>query len=725
MLTLAGLALAACSTPTPQTDSGDASPEAALDAAPSDAAPAEDASAPDADSGPPAPPPSEPLPPVRTGDLELRARTHGGFELTAGGRTLLASRFGPVAAQRWSERNDQGFGNWIFRRFAESEDRPSAGATATVDGDALVLRAVERGVTSELRFRRASMDYVELRASVTGAMNVKGLGLRFRCDPESHFLGFGEQFNHVDHRGRRFSLFVSEQGLGRDPARMSLFTGSPETTYYPLPFFLDPRGFALMAETDARTMVDLCRAAPDEYMIAPEQPEPLTLRLYTGPTVSDVMRAWTEYQGRTDAAPDWAVDGTWLGVQGGPEALRTYLRTARAANVPVSIIWAQDWLGRKDLGLGNVDIRYHWTADEMWYPNLSALIAEFRMQNVRFLGYFNPFVLQNEDQYAEGTREGFLPRNAMGTPYLFDLPHGAGTMVDLSNPRATAWFQGFARRAIDGGQSGWMQDYGEWLPLDCVLSDGRDARRFHNRYPVEWHRAAREVLRERYPAGDWVMFSRSGWLQDARHTQVVWAGDQEASWSQWDGLPTVVPALVSLGMSGVGFATHDIGGYFGGPSTKELYLRWIELGAFSPIFRTHEGLQRDRNWNWDRDAETLAFFSRFARIHQALGPWLRTLGEEHRRTGMPIVRAMGLAFPSDARTYAITDQFMLGDEMLVAPVVAPAQTARRVYFPAGTWHSVWDPRLIVTGPMEREVPAPLGSPPVFTRTARTDLAAIR
>jgi alpha-glucosidase (family GH31 glycosyl hydrolase) len=129
--------------------------------------------------------------------------------------------------------------------------------------------------------------------------------------------------------------------------------------------------------------------------------------------------------------------------------------------------------------------------------------------------------------------------------------------------------------------------------------------------------------------------------------------------------------------------------------------------------------------NWDRDAETLAFFSRFARVHQLLGPWFRALGDEHRRTGMPIVRAMGLAFPSDPRTYAIVDQYMLGDEMLVAPVVTQGQTARSVYFPEGTWHSVWDPSLVINGPVERSIPAPIGAPPVFTRTPRADLAAVR
>lgn len=366
--------VAGCPAAAPPADvvdaSGDGEASAVVDGAGDDSAAIADA-APD---GPPQPPPSEALPAVSADEMELRARTHGGFELSIGGRVVLASVWGPVAAQRWSERVESNFGNWSFRRSAESEDRPAANATSVVDGNALVLRTSENGITSELRFTRPSMDYVEVRASITGAMAAKGTALRFRCDPDAHFLGFGEQYNYVDHRGRRFSLFVSEQGLGRDPARPSILSGSPETTYYPLPFFIDPRGRGMMVETDARTIVDLCRAAPDEFMFAPEQTEPLVARVYTGPTVPDVMRAWTEYQGRTMTPPDWAADGVWLGVQGGPDSLRTYLRRAQTANVPVTVIWAQDWIGRKDLGFGNIDIRYHWTADTMWYPNLASLI---------------------------------------------------------------------------------------------------------------------------------------------------------------------------------------------------------------------------------------------------------------------------------------------------------------------------------------------------------------
>lgn len=688
---------------------------------------AEDASADAPEDAPPEPTPT-PLPPARIVDLVVRALSNGGFSLVVGGRTLLSSPGGPAGAQRYNERVEYLFGGWRFNRTSVREERPARNATLAVERDAIVLttRSATGPAQSVLRFTRPSMDEVHVRAEVTGATEHKATMLHFACEPASHFLGFGEQFNDVDHRGRAFSLFVSEQGLGRNPASRSLLAGSHETTYFPVPFFLDPRGFALSIDTDARTMVDLCAANPDEFTLAPEQPEALTLRLYTGPTVADVMRQWTVVQGRSSVPPAWAVEGTWLGLQGGPTAVRGAIDRAVGAGVPVSVAWVQDWIGPRTLGLGNVDIRYHWTADTAHYPDLAGMISSLNTQGIRFLGYFNPFVLQDEDQWAEAARDGHLPRAPdRDVPVDFPLPHGISSMVDLTSTRATQWFQSYADRAITLGMRGWMQDYGEWLPIDARLSDGRDARRFHNRYPIEWHRAARTALQARYPDGDWVMFTRSGWLGEGQVAQIVWAGDQEASFSEHDGLPTVVPAMVSLGMAGISYIAHDIGGYFGGPSTKELYLRWVELAAFTPIFRTHEGLQRDLNWTWDRDAETLRFFSRFARVHRALAPEINAAGTAHQRTGMPIVRALALEFADDPRVYGLRDEYMLGDSLLVAPVVTAGATSRRVYFPRGTWFSVWDPTLRIEGPIERDVPAPLGSPPVFSRgTPRMDLRTI-
>jgi alpha-glucosidase len=270
---------------------------------------------------------------------------------------------------------------------------------------------------------------------------------------------------------------------------------------------------------------------------------------------------------------------------------------------------------------------------------------------------------------------------------------------------------------------GWMCDFGEWLPTDAVLSDGSSPVAGHQTYPNAWHDLCRTVADER-TGGDYATFSRSGWLGEQGVAQIVWIGDQEADFLPSDGLPTVVPAMINLGLTGMPFVTHDIAGFSGGPSTKELWLRWCELGAFTPIMRTHEGLKRSLNWNWDGDAETTAHFRRFARIHELLLPELLALAAEAANTSLPMLRHLTLVFPDDDASRTVADQFMLGDTLLVAPVVAEGATTKQVYLPPGTWFHVWTGDMHV-GPITLEVLAPMGSPPVFSLGVdRPDLRAI-
>ena len=186
----------------------------------------------------------------------------------------------------------------------------------------------------------------------------------------------------------------------------------------------------------------------------------------------------------------------------------------------------------------------------------------------------------------------------------------------------------------------------------------------------------------------------------------------------------MVPALLTLGLSGVPYLTHDVGGFSGGARTKEIWQRWTELGAFTTVMRTHEGLMRAANWSWDTDAETLTHFRRFARIHTALVPLFHELVLEAAETSVPPMRHLVLEFPEDTSVRGISDELMLGDALLVAPITRVGQTSRSVYLPAGTWYHVWT-GTAYEGPTTITVDAPIGSPPVFSRGVdRPDLRAI-
>jgi sulfoquinovosidase len=290
-------------------------------------------------------------------------------------------------------------------------------------------------------------------------------------------------------------------------------------------------------------------------------------------------------------------------------------------------------------------------------------------------------------------------------------------VLDLSNPGARQWCGEHLRAALRMGVDGWMADFGEWLPWHGTIAAPEGAARWHNRYPVEWARLNRESALAERPDGDFVIFSRSGFAGSTPWVDLVWGGDQNTSWKADDGLPSVFPAGLSLGLSGVPLFHFDAGGYtslVSFPRGEELFMRWIEAAALSPTLRTHEGYWRQRNVQADSSERVLAHFAKMARLHARLEPAIVAAAAEASASGMPVMRHLWLAYPDDPATLAIDDQYLLGAEWLAAPVIQKKATARRVYFPAGRWKH-WESGAEHAGPGWAEVAAPLGSPPLFQK----------
>jgi len=267
---------------------------------------------------------------------------------------------------------------------------------------------------------------------------------------------------------------------------------------------------------------------------------------------------------------------------------------------------------------------------------------------------------------------------------------------------------------------GWMVDFGEWLPPNSAPQDGSNWVERRNTFPVDWQRANREAL-DAARGDDWVMFARSGFTNVQGVAQIHWVGDQQTNWDELDGLSTVVPAMLNLGLAGQPFVTHDIAGFSRGdvPSTKELFQRWTELGAFTPIMRTHDGADKVNNWRWNTDEDTTSHFRQFAFVHCALMNDFMMLAAEAETSGAPILRHLMLVFPNDPETWDISDQFMIGTKLLVAPVTEDGARSRSVYFPAGSWYDVWTGNP-VQGGQRFTVNAPIGSPPVYARDQDRD-----
>jgi alpha-glucosidase len=654
------------------------------------------------------------------GDVFLEVEEDGAFRLTVDGVTTFESP-GPLEIRRFEEAFETSLGMWRFSRDDEETIRFGELLSADArDGVAAIQLRAPNGALGNLSVRKEA-ESVHFSFSTQAAQS--SMVLPITCDPDGSFHGFGEQYNATEQTGEAFSLFVSEQGFGRD-GESWFFSGDSHTTYFPMPWYLDARGFGVLVETDYRVEAEICSSDPDRAELEVVGDSDLEWRVFLGPTPKDVIRQLGDEVGRPTAPPDWAFL-PWMCAQGGPDSVLARLAAMQAADIPVGALWIQDWTGARENAGGGYGVQYQWKSDETLYPDLAGFVQALHDQDIRVLGYVNPFVDPALDHWEEMEAAGLLPLDAeTGEVSTFIGPRGSMTTADLSNPATRDYIVDFLRAAVrDIGLDGWMADFAEWLPVDAEIHDG-DAAAVHNRYPELWQSITRQVMEAERPDGDWLMYARSGWTGVQAQAQVHWVGDQEADWSETDGLPTVVPAMINLGLSGQPFATHDIAGFSGGPSTKELYMRWTELGAFSPFMRTHDGNDRENNHRWDSDEETTAHFSRMARIHEALAAERIELAAEAEESGLPMVRHLLLEYPEDREAWQVHDQYLLGSDLLVAPVLKEGSTMRRLYLPEGEWYGLWTGEHY-SGPGWVEVSAALGAPPVFSRNAdRTDLRSI-
>jgi alpha-glucosidase len=279
------------------------------------------------------------------------------------------------------------------------------------------------------------------------------------------------------------------------------------------------------------------------------------------------------------------------------------------------------------------------------------------------------------------------------------------------------------QQVLATGVSGWMGDFGEGLPLDARIHTG-DAASYHNRYPEEWARLQREAVREAGRSDDVVYFSRSGFTRSPGLTRLFWAGDQLTTWDEHDGLKSSIVALLSSGLSGMTLNHSDIGGYTTlgiGPVVmlsrpRELFLRWMEVNAFTAVYRTHQGLHPGAGQQLDSDPGTLDHFARMAKVFKALFPYRKALMVEAEQRGAPLVRHPFLHDPVDVllrQDYA----FMLGSEYFIAPVVDPGRATAEATLPRGRWVHLWSGQVYgsQTRNVQVSVSAPIGRPAVFYR----------
>ena len=543
------------------------------------------------------------------------------------------------------------------------------------------------------------------------AMGAVRLRLEIPLAADEHLAGGGEQFGSLDLRGRRLDGWLVD--------------GAGPNSYLHAPLLYSSAGWMLVVDTTLRHLLDC--GSHDPAVLAIEVPGD-ALRLVVVEAPPDVaLQRLVELTGLPTMPPAWAF-GVWHNVRGGDERVIEQANRLRAERVPGSALWIED---HHDLETNDGD---GWPGQyaQGEYRDMAALVNAVHELDFRALTYMNPLVYRGTPVAVEAVERGLVLTAADGSPRWqrfyhplhgrsgdVDFEDGVAVLLDFTNPETVQWWRGLVRRLlVDRGWDGWMEDFGEQVPPDAVLHDGTRGLEQHNRYALLYHGATAAERDQTAP--DSVVFARSGHLGIQALTPVVWGGDQTCSWDRTWGLPAVIPAGLSAALMGISSWGLDISGIVHveptpleeGAADRELWMRWTWAGALAPVMRTHLGFKPQVSPPLDvwHDPEMTAVFREAARLHLRLLPHLLRLAAEAAAGGLPVMRPMLLHHPHESVAWTCNDQWMLGEDLLVAPVVERGVTSRPVWVPPGRW-TLFGTDVECEGPAVVTLDAPVSAPP--------------
>jgi alpha-D-xyloside xylohydrolase len=580
----------------------------------------------------------------------------------AGERTL-AVELSPV--------NGEGTADGIFRR---------EGLSAELQGGELRLGAGDKS----LGFRfRALGRY--------GRASVPGLEMSWGVSDEEGIYGLGERFDRLNQNGRVVEMWIEDE-----PGQ-----GDGGATYFVTPMLLSGAGYAFWTDDNPEGAFDVNAGGSGRCVY---QRAGRTVRFYVafGDDLQALVRERAAVRGAPRGIPDWSW-GPWVSrnsfeTQAEAEEV---LREMAARKLPVAAIVQEAWKGPSEPGLFNAFDPGRWAG----VSNYMAACARADIKNILWQV---PILHPSSPHFKEGEAKGYFVKDPEGKVSLREHWLAGFANIDFTNPDAVKFWQDLIRPVVKMGVAGFKADDGEAIKPDDVFFDGRRGWQMHNEYSRLYGQALQDLLDEENADG--MLWARSGSL-GIDQIPALWAGDQFANWQQ---MRSLIPAGLSCAMSGVAFWGHDIGGYIDQPS-EELYIRWVQFGALSPLMQYH-GIQRREPWEFGMQAE--AAYRRMVYLRMNLKPELIRMGRQTVETGLPMMRPMALAFPGDTRFRDTDDQYMLGDDLLVFPVLEEGARSRRVLIPEGVWYSL-DGRRRYTGPAEMELPVALLDVPLLVRDGAT------
>lgn len=492
--------------------------------------------------------------------------------------------------------------------------------------------------------------------------------------------GLGERFGPFVKNGQTVDVWNADGGT------------SSEQAYKNVPFYLSSRGYGVLVNDPGLVSFEIGSEAVErvQFSVGGEALEYLVVQ---GPTKKDVLRRYTGLAGRPAVVPAWTY-GLWL---------TTSFTTSYDEETVNSFI---DGFAERELPLSAFHFDCFWMREFQWtdlewdprtFPDPEGILARLHERGLHTCVWINPYIAQASALFEEGREKGYLLRTASGDVWQWDLWVAGMALIDFTNPEATAWFQDKLRALVRQGVDSFKTDFGERIPSEGVVwHDGTDPEAMHNWYTQLYNRAVFDVLVEELGEGRAALFARSATV-GGQALPVHWGGDNTSSYVS---MAETLRGGLSLALGGFGFWAHDIGGFEGTPDPG-VFKRWLAFGLLSSHSRLHGSSSVRVPWAFDEEAVDVT--RRFTELKLSLMPYLYAAGAEAARVGTPVMRPMALEFEDDRNAAHLDTQYMLGHDLLVAPVFTPDGSVE-FYLPRGRWTSWWTGETVdSTGEWRREV----------------------
>ncbi len=489
--------------------------------------------------------------------------------------------------------------------------------------------------------------------------------------------GLGERFTPFVKNGQVVEMWNEDGGT------------SSQLAYKNIPFYLTNRGYGVFVNHPEMVSFELGSEKVERVQFSVPG-ERLDYFVIYGPTPAEVLERYTALTGRPALPPAWSF-GLWL---------TTSFTTSYDEQTVTGFI---DGMAERNLPLHVFHFDCFWMKEFHWvnfewdrrvFPDPAGMLARLKERGLRICVWINPYIAQRSALFDEGMTNGYLLKRPDGSVFQWDKWQAGMALVDFTNPAARQWFADRLRALVEMGVDCFKTDFGERIPTDVVYCDGSDPLKMHNYYAYLYNQTVFEVLEEKFGKGGAAVFARSA-TAGGQQFPVHWGGDSTAT---FESMAESLRGGRSLGLSGFGFWSHDMGG-FEQTAPPEVYKRWCAFGLLSSHSRLHGSSSYRVPWLFDEEAVDV--LRHFTKLKCRLMPYLYGAALQAHERGLPMLRAMHLAFPGDPACDTLDRQYMLGDALLVAPVFSFSGEVD-YYLPPGRWTHFTSGQVVEGGRWLRE-----------------------